>query len=815
MASQNLTIKLGVTGLGTVSGALRSITGAAGSAVTALGRVAVPLLALAGAGAGVAGAVGGIRSIIDEGGRLNDLGLRTSVSIRSLVRFSQVFAEAGSNAEAVGPAFDKTAKAIYAAATAGGAGELALAKLGLSAKELSGLTREAQFESLATAINAVENPTERAALAMQLLGRSGAELLPVFDAMRDLGATDQALGRLPAVLARNVRTLDAIGDSFTQAKLKSQQFFAGILDQAGTPLADLVAAATKIDLTEAGQNVGAFVQAAIEEWKQGRFGEFVSLSIEAAFEQAGNFARRTFRSLVDFLSGSSFWKGVGVGLLTAINESLKAVGSAALGLTELLANALLDSVAPFELAFVLVFNVIGQQLNRLSNEVLALANKLPPGLNPLSGVAEFKFSPLTTGATEGARGLVGSQVEAARGRLDGFLDKSTNAARDLAGYTPGTGETLDASNRLAAIVQEIRDARDKTGETETAITAKVSAQVPIVSALAAVREREAQTLRVLRSLEDARFKLNADFGVTEAQKFQQNLSLLRAQRAELERMVALLREQAALPGLSDSDRTQISQRADSFDTRLSGVDREIASVGPDPNSTPQQMMAAITELQNEFGTVAQGIARSFKDVIGTAVGSVSNGLQKLIGDTEFWSARLGNIAGPIMGAVTASISRMFTEWIVQRALAAAKNIAFSAEEGSADAAAKAPGALLTSISSFGIAAGVGLAAFLAATALTGGFRSGGYTGNGSPDRVAGVVHGGEFVMTAPTVQRLGVANLEAIQRGEPVAAAGGGGANITLATFDNRPDARKYLASAEGEAVLVDVNRRTTSRFTR
>lgn len=46
-----------------------------------------------------------------------------------------------------------------------------------------------------------------------------------------------------------------------------------------------------------------------------------------------------------------------------------------------------------------------------------------------------------------------------------------------------------------------------------------------------------------------------------------------------------------------------------------------------------------------------------------------------------------------------------------------------------------------------------------------GFAGGGYTGNGPADQVAGVVHGGEYVMSKPAVDRIGVKRLEALHRG--------------------------------------------------
>lgn len=52
-----------------------------------------------------------------------------------------------------------------------------------------------------------------------------------------------------------------------------------------------------------------------------------------------------------------------------------------------------------------------------------------------------------------------------------------------------------------------------------------------------------------------------------------------------------------------------------------------------------------------------------------------------------------------------------------------------------------------------------------AAAKPAGFRSGGYTGAGAPDDVAGVVHAGEYVFDASATRRLGVANLEALRSG--------------------------------------------------
>ena len=49
-----------------------------------------------------------------------------------------------------------------------------------------------------------------------------------------------------------------------------------------------------------------------------------------------------------------------------------------------------------------------------------------------------------------------------------------------------------------------------------------------------------------------------------------------------------------------------------------------------------------------------------------------------------------------------------------------------------------------------------------------GFSSGGFTGGAGRNQVTGVVHGGEYVMSAPAVQRIGLQNLEALHKGGSV-----------------------------------------------
>lgn len=81
-------------------------------------------------------------------------------------------------------------------------------------------------------------------------------------------------------------------------------------------------------------------------------------------------------------------------------------------------------------------------------------------------------------------------------------------------------------------------------------------------------------------------------------------------------------------------------------------------------------------------------------------------------------------------------------------------------------------AIAASIGSFGTAAAIGLAAVVAAMAFGGGFRKGGYTGNGGVNQAAGIVHGQEYVFDADAVKRIGVGNLEALRSGRDLQISG-------------------------------------------
>ncbi|MCL4181227.1 MAG: hypothetical protein KJ072_26220 [Verrucomicrobia bacterium] len=848
MAETSIAVRLGLTGLASTQAGLKRFFGlidkegraasvGVGSLTAGLKNIALAAAGAASAYLSIRTVANGIRDIAKVGGDLSDLSARTNISVRNLVVMRQAFDDAGVGADRVSQSIALMQRQLAEAATSGSgpAGD-AVSRLGLSIEELMAMAPDEQFRLLADRIAAVEDPAIRTGIAMDIFGRSGNDLVTLF---KDAGAFQKAeerLGALPEVLARNAATLDSISDVIEALPNKSRQLFAGVTDQLGGLLQRVLEGIERIDLTRLGQKVGAFVNIAIDQWRDGRFTEFIGLTIEAGFELGIDAARAQFARFQDWLGSPGFWASVANASITFINGVAKGLAAAIELPLQLVAAAILHQASQYRFAFETVanqlraifaevVNYLAEQLERVINTALVAAAPLLRAVVPKVTVARTTAQPkevepvMTFGqAWEVAGAAIEDQADAVRR----FFDNSTEAARQLlevngalAGEINSEGNAVARLNRLIEEQIARREAEAKAvGE-----VARVTEGLKVaVGELQRLRESERVTKDQLLELDREKAAVEGDFTRTEAQKFAARRAILERETALLAQIVAQLRERASLAGIGPEEREAILNRADSYSKQLGTAENQLQGMGADPASMAQQMSAAITQLQNQFGTVQQQIARGFTSTIQSAVDGVAKSIEGLLQGTMNWADALQNVGRSILSGVISAISRMVAEWIAGRALIAAKEIFFSGQE----AAAKAPSALLTSISSYGIAAVVGLAALTAALAAMGGFAEGGYTGAGGKLEPAGLVHRGEFVIPADRVNEYGLGFFEALRAGSvsPSASpsiapsgsdAGSGAGAVTIILVDSRNEARKWVESAEGQARIVEIvrNQRT------
>jgi len=134
------------------------------------------------AGIGVAAVtslLGAARMFATVGDDLEEMSQRTGVSVEALSELGFAAEIAGGDLETLETGIKHMQRAIVEAADGSEAAQQALAKLGLSAADLAGLSPDEQFKRMADGIARIEDPALRVALAMQIFGRSGTKLIPL------------------------------------------------------------------------------------------------------------------------------------------------------------------------------------------------------------------------------------------------------------------------------------------------------------------------------------------------------------------------------------------------------------------------------------------------------------------------------------------------------------------------------------------------------------------------------------------------------------------------------------------------------------
>jgi TP901 family phage tail tape measure protein len=156
------------------------------------------------------------------------------------------------------------------------------------------------------------------------------------------------------------------------------------------------------------------------------------------------------------------------------------------------------------------------------------------------------------------------------------------------------------------------------------------------------------------------------------------------------------------------------------------------------------IQTGIIDTVTRIGTLFDQIRREFNSIMQGIEYGLTDSIQGLINGTMTWKDALGNIRNVIINEIIASFARMAAQFIIQQvimrgamAITSAIGDALRAKETASVVASEAAktgplalNATLSSIGSYGVAVGIGLAAMAAVMAMMGGFAEGGYTGDG-------------------------------------------------------------------------------------
>lgn len=137
-------------------------------------------IAMTAVGAGIIGTLTVMtKKWADAGDQVQKMSLRTGISTETLSEFKHAAELSGTSLDGLEKGVKKMQQSIFEAGQGTSTYVDALGFLGLTYEDLANLSPEEQFIKLTAAVAGVEDPTSRAAIAAEIFGRAGTQLLPM------------------------------------------------------------------------------------------------------------------------------------------------------------------------------------------------------------------------------------------------------------------------------------------------------------------------------------------------------------------------------------------------------------------------------------------------------------------------------------------------------------------------------------------------------------------------------------------------------------------------------------------------------------
>jgi hypothetical protein len=271
---------------------------------------------------GVAGSLRGrLEAAFAAGGGLSDLAAQTGESAGALAVLRQAFADTGVGADALGQTLAVMRRAFGGISDDGKPTAKIFDQLGLSVEALRGMGAEEQLAAVGAAVNGLKDPSQQAAAAMAIFGRSGAKMMTFLKDPGALATARQSLGGLPALMDRNAAAFDAVADRMGRIREKGAGLWAGVAEGL-LPLADQISTLFDgLDLTGAGRRIGQAVATLVQMLKDAPISETLGAALMVGFQGALNAGATGFHAL-----GRLIWQALSEPLARFAAVTAKVIG---------------------------------------------------------------------------------------------------------------------------------------------------------------------------------------------------------------------------------------------------------------------------------------------------------------------------------------------------------------------------------------------------------------------------------------------------------------------------------------------------------
>ena len=755
--------------------------------------------------AGVA-AFAAIKEGLDTAASFQDLAEKTGASAEGLASFAVSAKVSGASMEDVANASVKLTKNLVDAEEKTSKTGSALKELGINVVEFKKLSPEKQFEEISGKLAGFAEGAGKTAVAVDLLGKSGANLLPFFKDLAEAGGaqkilTDQQIKQADDFLDRIARTKAQLGlyaAAISTEALPAINALTGVIKDAIVEVYNLDKASVEL-----GRNSGF-----------GAFAEDVGRQLAKVADYIAD-SKREFEVLADFAASSAKAASQAASFDFSGARQTGEEFRARYGLDELGRKVQQDSGKQAARTFVQSYN---DELARAKRGVFAANDPRrvdlgSDGKSPADTRPPLKYTGSPNGGGGGskddptkkllendlkafkAQGDAAKELLADRNKiLDLYNSQGLISVKDYYAALRGNAEEATAAQRKA-LDDQIKALQDFQAKAPKA-TDKADAQGKINDLLVqqAKLERESGNAAIemgikqqqaTQAYRDSLSEVNAkilelDGNLSKAAeiRFDQQNRQLRALAeasgdfasvAQIDRLREYTKAQADLNAvqqkftlaqgdlqIAEERITQARERGTMGEIeslKASGQARreavaimekqlaafqaiDAAARSPEQEQAIERLKVQLEGLKATVDPLADKFNTLFSDAAGSALGDFVTG-------TKTAKEAFRDFANTVVSEIT----RM-----------AAKDLAKSIFGGGGGSGGFNFGSLLSGLFGGGAsgAGGDALGAFINAK----GFALGGFTGVGAANDPAGIVHKGEYVLTAEQTKKIGVANLD-------------------------------------------------------
>ena len=285
--------------IGTLKGTLLGVAATAKAAGLAISKA----MLATGIGAivsGVSAAAAAVMQFSSMGAGIDDVAKRTGASAEGLSQLKYAAEQSGATLEDVEKGMRKLGDVTTQAANGSKSAQEALAKVGVTAEQLSTLSPEDRLLAIVQGLSQIADPAERASVAMDVLGKSGANLLPMMEdgaaGVAAMMAEADALGL--TLSGPQAEAAAAFDDAFAKLSATFSTFSKIVGSTLAPVLADVmnfISEAIPVAMQLANIIGGVMVSAAQRGWQA------LSMMLEG-FAPIIQAAKDTFGGIVDALT---------------------------------------------------------------------------------------------------------------------------------------------------------------------------------------------------------------------------------------------------------------------------------------------------------------------------------------------------------------------------------------------------------------------------------------------------------------------------------------------------------------------------------